>query len=381
VPRNTRPTIEDKRAKFWRELGLLPGAPDCVIKAAHRYLIEIHHPDRGGSEKKAKSVNVARDEVLAEGMPANEYVAQNFTGEPWHVLGLMANADRDLVGRAGKALASELKANRRLRERIDWAIANWGKPTNGSRPLPPPPPPKRARVERTPTPRPAVAGKPEGLVDRIDFGTLAWRSDARRELRLTWRQFAPYKIRVEAPPPLLAEIIASKALPGRFIIAMTIDWDAIERDRKPSMRGFTLDVSVVVHWPGDGEAAVRVRGVLHAPATVVASPESLDLGTVRLDQKKTATFSLLSNAASSVTLEPSAWLTRTDNSGHAVDGPVALTANMPYRVTLAVEWAPIHERGATSIAAGKPVRPTGKIIVRWDDSELEIPVEMVVKTR
>jgi hypothetical protein len=44
-----------------------------------------------------------------------------------------------------------------------------------------------------------------------------------------------------------------------------------------------------------------------------------------------------------------------------------------------VDWAPIRERGAASIAAGKPVRPTGKIVVRWDESELEIPVQMLVK--
>jgi hypothetical protein len=378
VPPSARSDNGDKRARYWRELGLLPGAPECVIKAAHRYLIEIHHPDRGGSDRKAKAVNVARDEVLGEGLPANEYVAQNYRGEPWHVLGLMANAERALVDRAGRALASELTSNRRLAERIDWAVKNFGTPTNGARPLPPPPP-KRARVPRQEAPRaPAKPGKPEGLVDRIDFGTVAWRSPSTKELRLTWREFAPYKIRAEAAAPIIADIKDSKALPGRFIVSLSIDWDAIERDRSASVRGYTLDAAVTLRWPGDGEATVRVRGVLHFPATVLASPNALDLGTVTLDQRKGASFVLVSNAAAVVSLAPSAWLERVDNSGRAVDAPIQLAANAPYRVALQVDWAPIRERGAKSIAEGKPVRPTGKVIVRWNESELEIPVQMVV---
>ena len=237
MPAKPQPSA-DRRAKFWRELGLLPGAPDCVIKAAHRYLIEIHHPDRGGSDKKAKAVNIARDEVAGEGLPANEYVAQNYTGEPWHVLGVMANADRDLVERAGRALSAELKMNHRLVERIDWAIKNFGTPTNGASPAAPQPPqPRRREIADRPAPkRPrAAAGKPEGLVDRIDFGTLPWRSTAKKELRLTWREFAPYRIRAEIASPVVAEVIESKALPGRFIVALSIDWDALDRDRAATM--------------------------------------------------------------------------------------------------------------------------------------------------
>jgi hypothetical protein len=373
---------EDKRAKFWRELGLLPGAPDCVIKAAHRCLIEIHHPDRGGSDRKAKAVNIARDEVLGEGMAANEYVAQNYTGEPWHVLGLMANAERDLVERAGRALVSELTSNRRLVARIEWAVKNFGKPaTNGAQPAAPPPQPsRRTPIDRPAPPRPrAAAGTPEGLVERIDFGTLPWRSDAKKELRLTWRQFAPYKIGVDVASPLIADVIESKALPGRFIIALTVDWDALDRDRSATVRGYTLDAALTVRWPGDGEAVVRVRGVLHFPATVFASPNELNLGTVALGERKTVDFALLSNASATVAVEPCAWLARSDASGRAIDSPIQLAANTPYRVPLLVDWAPIRERGAASLAAGRPVRPTGKIVVRWGESTLEIPVEMVVK--
>ncbi len=382
MPTASAPGKGDKRSRFWRELGLLPGAPECVIKAAHRHLIELHHPDRGGSDSKAKAVNVAHDEVKGQGSVANEYVAQNYRGEPWHVLGLMANAERALVDKAGRALASELESNRRLVDRIDWAVKNFGKPTNGARPIPPPPPPKHVGVRQREASRaPAVPGKPEGLVDRIDFGTLAWRSPVTKELRLTWREFAPYKIRVEAPPPLLADVKDSKALPGRFIVSLSIDWDALERERGGSMRGYTLDSAVTLRWPGDGEAAVLVRGVLHFPAAVLASPNALDLGTVALDQRANASFVLIGNAAAAVTLVPSAWLTRIDNSGRPVDAAIQLAANTPYRVALRVEWGPIRERGAASIAAGRPVRPTGKITVRWNDAELEIPVQMVVAGR
>jgi DnaJ-class molecular chaperone len=71
MPSSSARDNNDKRARFWRELGLLPGAPECVIKAAHRHLIEIHHPDRGGSDRKAKSVNAAHDEVKGQGSAAN----------------------------------------------------------------------------------------------------------------------------------------------------------------------------------------------------------------------------------------------------------------------------------------------------------------------
>ncbi len=39
----------DRRAEHWKQLGLMSGAPECVIKAAHRFYIELHHPDRGGT--------------------------------------------------------------------------------------------------------------------------------------------------------------------------------------------------------------------------------------------------------------------------------------------------------------------------------------------
>ncbi len=127
------PRTNDRRAEHWRRLGLLPGAPACVIKAAHRAQIELHHPDRGGDLAQATLINVAYDEVRELGAPANEYVAANYNAEPWVVLGLTSMAGEALAERAGKQLLAELRGNRRLSERVRWAVDNY------SRSQPPPP--------------------------------------------------------------------------------------------------------------------------------------------------------------------------------------------------------------------------------------------------
>jgi hypothetical protein len=177
----------DRLAEHWRRLSLLPGAPECVINAAHRYHIEIHHPDRGGSVDDAQRVNVARDELRGHGTAPNEHVARHFRGEPWHVLGLAANADRTLAERAARALASDLAELPRLASRVAWAAEHWGEGTavapRAAAPSPPPPP-RAAQRQRPPRSEPATAGPPEGLVAQVDFGTLAWGTAAERTLRL-----------------------------------------------------------------------------------------------------------------------------------------------------------------------------------------------------
>jgi hypothetical protein len=45
-----------------------------------------------------------------------------------------------------------------------------------------------------------------------------------------------------------------------------------------------------------------------------------------------------------------------------------------------VQWPPIAER-ASKVARGKPVRPTGKITVRWNDQQFDVPVQIVVQRR
>jgi hypothetical protein len=371
----------DKRAEHWKQLGLMSGAPECVIKAAHRFLIEIHHPDRGGSVEQAQRVNVAYDELKGQGSKPNEHVAAYFEGEPWHVIGVASNADRRLVERAGKTLAAELHTHPRLAARVEWAIENFGRPGTATAPPRPrsAPAPRRRAAAPAARPREAAApGLPDGLVDSIDFGTLEWGSTLTREIRLTWRQFAPYKVDVDAAEPVSVTVTGSKTLPGRFVIAIGIDWTSELFSGGASVRGHTMSSTLRLRWAGGGEAVVRVKGVLLHPALVSASPESLDLGAARLRQPVRASLVLVSSAPASVKIDASAWLARVDGRGEPLDTPLKLQANVPVRVAFDVQWDPIAERAAT-VAAGRPVRPTGRITVRWNDGELEVPVQIVVQ--
>ena len=146
------------------------------------------------------------------------------------------------------------------------------------------------------------------------------------------------------------------------------------------MRGYTFEGPVRLRWAGGGEATVRVRAILRYPAIVTASPDSLDLSTVRLGQHlRAASIILISSADAEVMIAPSAWLARVDGAGRVLDEPLRLAMNKPVRVAFDVVWEPIREKGAASIAAGKPVRPTGRITLRWGEREIEVPVQMVVE--
>ncbi len=378
-------TRADRTAAHWRLLGLMPGAPECVIKAAHRAQIELHHPDRGGDADTAKQINVAYDELRGKGSVANEYVARNFSGEPWVVLGVSSVADDQLVARAGKLLLADLQALPRLAQKVEWAIANFATakaaPARRARVMPmTPPAPSRQRPAAAPPPRPAAPARPsfpQGLPQKIDFGKVEWGESASETIQLTWKHAAPFDVKVMIDGPLRAEVTASKVLPGRFSIVFSIDWDSKEFSREPTTRGYTLDAEITVRWTSQDDATIRAKGLVLYPAVVSASPTTLDLGKVRAQQPVRASLILISTARAAVTVEPPPWLQRVDGSGRVLEAPLSLATNVPVRLELRVHWPPIEERAKASFAAGRPVRPTGRIIVRWDDRILEVPVEMV----
>jgi hypothetical protein len=376
-------TRDERLAAHWRRLGLAPGAPECAIKAAHRYHIEMHHPDRGGSVETAQQINVAFDELKGRGSRTNDHVAKYFDGEPWHVLGLNSNVDPKLAERVGKQLCGDLSPFPKLRARVEWAISNFERAVAKPRHVPPPPRPRpAARVTKRPEPKPqpAVPGRPEGLPESsIDLGAVNWGTEVARDVRLTWKRFAPYKIDVDAAAPLSVKVTSSKTIEGRFVLTIGVEWDSDAFSHQPSIRGHSLDATVAVRWPG-GEAKFRVRGTLLYPAVVTASPLALDLGTVDVKQKVRATLMLISSAAATVEIETSAWLARSDAAGKRVDTPLKLPTNTPVRVAFDVVWPPILER-IEGRASTKAVRPTGKITIRWGDRSLEVPAQMVVRRR
>jgi hypothetical protein len=219
---------------------------------------------------------------------------------------------------------------------------------------------------------------PDGLPAKVDFGRLAWRADTTRTVQLTWKRHAPYDVTVETAGPLRAEVTASKVLAGRFSIAFSVDWASDELSGGPTVRGYTLDAPVTLRWGGGGECTFPAKGLLLYPALVSASPASLDLGTIDLRKPARASLVLVSSGPTQAEIEPPGWLVRTDGSGRAIDAPIKLATNVPVRVEFRVDWAPIVERATASFEAGRAVRPTGRIVVRWEGRSIEVPAEIVV---
>lgn len=370
----------------WKRLGLLDGAPEPAIEAAWLWQIARHHPDRGGDPETARAINVARDELKGQGAKPNEYVARHFDAQPWLLLGVVRDAEHDLARRVGTQLAADLGAYRRLADRVAWAVEHFGAPVvpppgaaHAHAPRPAAPPRRRPEPRRTEAPRgPVLPGRPEGMPESVDFGTLDWGDEKTEQIKLTWRHNAPYDVKVDVPPPLRAEVAASKALPGRFVVSVSVDWDADVFTHDPNLRGHTIAGQIVLRWGGGGGAIVHVRGVALYPAVVSVSPQELELPRTRASAQARAALAVVSSARAEVEIEPPAWLRRVAGDGRERTGPMQLATNTPVRVEFAVDWAPILERAATSFASQRPVRPTGTIVLRWGDRRLEVPVQMVV---
>jgi hypothetical protein len=375
-----------KEATSWKRLNLLPGAPDCVIEAAWRWLIAQHHPDRGGDVALATAINNAHDDVRGSGSAANEYVAANYNGEPWHVLGLVNTADAALAERAGRQLAAELQATHaRLAARVEWAVANFSaagaRPGRERAPRAAPPPPSRVRrvpLERPAAPRaPATPGMPEGLPRRIDLGSVTWGSDAAQRVQLSWRHHQPYDVRVEAEAPVVARVTTSKAVPGRFMVELAVDWESDALNPESGRRGYTLDGFVTFRWGGGGETRVALRGIVLYPASVRVSAQTVRLETSNVGDPVWGTVALQATQLVDVEIETPAWLRCVDALGRERPGPLRLPDDAPYYLRFAVNWEPIIERGRESLEAGRPVRPSGRIVVRWPGGERTVRVEMV----
>jgi len=373
-------------ADHWRRLGLLEGAPECVIEAAWRWQMAQHHPDRGGSTEVAQAINIARDELKGSGAAANEYVAKHYDAQPWLLLGVERGADRDLARRVGQQLWSALEGTHpRLAARVTWAVEHFGERIGA---VTPPPPRVRTAPPPRPRPRPGDAsrrpvgphlpGRPDGMPARVDFGTLAWGDGRTHTVRLTWLGLAPHDLEVEVPPPLRYEVTRSKALRGRVAIALSVDWQSPELRANPAVAGFTVSGRVTLRWNG-GDAWTPVSAVLLYPPVVTASPLELDLGAAAAEQDVRASLAVISTAATSVRVTPPAWLAQVDGAGRERSAPVRLAANTPVRVALAVRWPPLLERAQASFAAGRAVRPTGRIVLEWEAGTLEVPVQMVVR--
>lgn len=63
-PPPRRSTTRMSREEAYQVLGLVPGASEADIRAAHRRLMRAAHPDAGGSDWLAARVNEARDVLL-----------------------------------------------------------------------------------------------------------------------------------------------------------------------------------------------------------------------------------------------------------------------------------------------------------------------------
>jgi hypothetical protein len=214
----------------------------------------------------------------------------------------------------------------------------------------------------------------------IDFGDVMPGSTAEHVIRLTWPGSAPAGIHVDTKAPLTSEVTYSNTNRSRVALRLAVDWNAPPFvDAEKPLRSF--DARLVVRWDEEDEATVRVTGSIVQPVRVAAGPPQLDFGSVRLRQLASAELTLRASRTIEVSIDSSAWLYPADSRGRRMASTFRLDGQVPLILTVAVDWAPILEKGAESIAAHRPIKPSGRIKVAWDGGELAVPVTMLVATK
>lgn len=94
---------------YYQVLGVSPGAPAEVIKAAYRALMKIHHPDVGGDPQRAKEIEEAY-RILSQELPPRT-VAQAQPKAPVHYDSPGAVIPRAIRGKHLEVQILELQAN------------------------------------------------------------------------------------------------------------------------------------------------------------------------------------------------------------------------------------------------------------------------------
>lgn len=116
-------------ASYYEILGISPDASKEEIKKAFRKLAHIHHPDKGGDEKKFKEINNAYTELMkgntytpftqSQSYTPPTYTRRKYTydGANWHRGGMGSQADADKIFRAQQAFNKQMDAMRQEAER------------------------------------------------------------------------------------------------------------------------------------------------------------------------------------------------------------------------------------------------------------------------
>jgi hypothetical protein len=95
---------------YYQVLGVSPGAPATVIKAAYRALMKIHHPDVGGDPQRAKEIEEAY-RMLSQESPLRGTGSRPQTKAPAHYDAPGAVVPRTIRGKHLEMQILELQSN------------------------------------------------------------------------------------------------------------------------------------------------------------------------------------------------------------------------------------------------------------------------------